>query len=223
MATANLGRVGIVNKGAYVGGVTVYKVNDIVKYTNSVYICIQAHSTENLPTNINFWTVWLDATDIVHITGTESISGVKTFTTQPVGIVKASVELGNVDNTSDLLKPLSNADIAALALKISKDSDTGAAFLPSGTTAQRPATPVNGYIRYNSDLLGMEAYANGIWGSVGGGATGGLTDKVFQENDQVVNNSYTLGVGKNASSVGPITINTGVNVTVPAGANWVIL
>lgn len=34
-----------------------------------------------------------------------------------LGLDKTSVGLGNVDNTSDLLKPLSNATIAALALK----------------------------------------------------------------------------------------------------------
>ena len=50
---------------------------------------------------------------------------------------------------------------------VSKDSSTGAAYMPSGTTAQRPVTPVNGYMRYNSDLLAMEAYVNGAWGSTG--------------------------------------------------------
>ena len=63
------------------------------------------------------------------------------------------------------------------------------------------------------------------WATVvsGGGATGGGTDKVFNENDQVVTTDYTLTAGKNASTAGPITINAGVTVTVPSGAAWVIL
>ena len=53
----------------------------------------------------------------VSTTGTDTISGVKTFTAQPVGIVKASVGLGNVDNTSDVNKPVSTATQTALNLK----------------------------------------------------------------------------------------------------------
>ena len=51
---------------------------------------------------------------------------------------------------------------------VGKDAPTGAAMLPAGSTAQRPTSPVNGYMRYNTDLLAMEAYVNGAWGSVGG-------------------------------------------------------
>jgi hypothetical protein len=40
---------------------------------------------------------------------------------------------------------------------------TDAIALPAGTTAQRPATPTNGMIRYNSDLSSFEGYANGQW------------------------------------------------------------
>jgi hypothetical protein len=55
------------------------------------------------------------------------------------------------------------------------------------------------------------------------GATGGGTDQVFMENQKVVNTSYTLTAGKNAVSVGPVTVNSGVAVTVPTGAKWVVL
>lgn len=60
-------------------------------------------------------------------------------------------------------------------------------------------------------------------GGGGGGATGGGSDQVFYENDQVVTTSYTLTVSKNAVTAGPITINTGVTVTVPSGASWVVV
>lgn len=35
--------------------------------------------------------------------------------------------------------------------------------LPTGTTAQRPVTPINGSIRYNTTTSKVEAYANGSW------------------------------------------------------------
>ncbi len=59
--------------------------------------------------------------------------------------------------------------------------------------------------------------------SPGGGATGGGDDQVFVENEQVVTASYTLPTGKNASSVGPVSLDAGVTVTISANSTWVIL
>jgi microcystin-dependent protein len=49
-----------------------------------------------------------------------------------------------------------------------------AVMLPSGATGDRPATPVNGMIRYNTSLSIMEAYINGSWSPVGGIPIGGI-------------------------------------------------
>jgi len=101
-------------------------------------------------------------------------------------------------------------------------SSTASVRLPNGTTAQRPGAPQTGMIRYNSDTDQFEGYTT-TWGSIGGGASGGGGDEVFQENETTVTTSYTLTTGKNAMSVGPITINSGVTVTIPSGQRWVIL
>jgi len=101
-------------------------------------------------------------------------------------------------------------------------SSTASVRLPNGTTAQRPGAPQTGMIRYNSDTDQFEGYTT-TWGSIGGGASGGGGDEVFQENETTVTTSYTLTTGKNAMSVGPITINSGATVTIPSGQRWVIL
>ncbi len=106
---------------------------------------------------------------------------------------------------------------------VSKTSTTGSAVMPAGTTAQRDGSPVTGYIRYNSTTTGFEGYGASSWGSIGGGATGGGTDAVFQENERVVTTDYTLTTSKSAMSVGPVTINTGITVTIPSGESWVVL
>jgi len=100
---------------------------------------------------------------------------------------------------------------------------TGFVLVSKGTTAQRPAVPVNGQIRYNTDTAQFEGYQGGAWGQLGGGATGGGGDEVFVENGVTVTTNYTLTTGKNAESVGPITINATKTVTVPSGQRWVIL
>jgi hypothetical protein len=40
-------------------------------------------------------------------------------------------------------------------------NSTGAITVPNGTTAQRPAVPINGMIRYNTTIARFEGYANG--------------------------------------------------------------
>lgn len=102
-------------------------------------------------------------------------------------------------------------------------TDTGAAKINVGTTAQRPVAPVNGDIRYNSDTAKYEGYSGSAWGQLGGGATGGGADTIFVLNGQTVTVDYTIPTGFNASSVGPITISDGITVTLPASSNWVIL
>jgi hypothetical protein len=101
-------------------------------------------------------------------------------------------------------------------------SGTGSVTLPNGTTGQRPS-PATGMIRYNSTESTFEGYAAGAWGSIGGGATGAGGDQVFYENELTVTTSYTLTTARNAMSTGPITIDSGVTVTVPTGQRWVIL
>jgi hypothetical protein len=172
--------------------------------------------------------------------------------------------------------------------------------VPAGTTAQRPATPQNGDIRYNTTTLQYEGfstvaaqttittitnvtttatattvanhnlqtgnyltitgctpsayngsfsitvtgdktftytmlsnpggsasvvgtYTAGIWTQIGGGATGSGGNQVFVLNDQAVTANYTIPTGKNASSAGPITVNTGVTVTISTDSTWVIV
>jgi hypothetical protein len=106
---------------------------------------------------------------------------------------------------------------------IARTSATGAAEVPSGTTAQRDVTPAAGYFRFNSEAVRFEGYNGSAWGSVGGGATGGGTDEIFVQNGQTVTTNYTIPATKNAMSTGPIVINSGVTVTVSTGARYVVI
>ena len=102
-------------------------------------------------------------------------------------------------------------------------SGTGTLDLPVGTTAERPGTPNNGMIRYNSTLSRYEGYSGSSWGTLGGGATGGGTDQVFYTNGQSVSTDFTLSGSLNAMSAGPISIASGVTVTVSSGATWTVV
>tara|TARA_Y100001978_G_scaffold28696_1_gene24552 strand:+ start:424 stop:906 length:483 start_codon:yes stop_codon:yes gene_type:complete len=52
---------------------------------------------------------------------------------------------------------------------------------------------------------------------------GSSSNKVFFENDKVVSVNYQITSTKNAMTAGPISINSGIGVTVPSGCSWTIV
>jgi len=107
-------------------------------------------------------------------------------------------------------------------------NSTGFLKVPVGTAAQQPGqsgqpAAANGQFRYNSTTNEFEGYANNVWGAIGGGggATGGGIPKeaIFHENENTMNNDYTIGNGTsniNAGVFGPLTISA--VLTIPAGS-----
>ena len=115
------------------------------------------------------------------------------------------------------------ADVALdSATVVAKTSATGSGQLPAGTTGQRDGSPSAGMIRYNSTTASFEGYG-AAWGSIGGGASGAGGDAVFYENGQNVTTDYTITASTNAMSAGPVTVDSGVTVTIPSGSNWVVV
>ena len=83
-------------------------------------------------------------------------------------------------------------------------SPTTAARLPIGTTGQ------------------VLTVAAGIpaWSAA---PSSNITTLGLYENSATIAANYTIGTGNNAMSAGPITVNTGVTVTVPTGSTWTIV
>jgi hypothetical protein len=159
------------------------------------------------------------------------------------------------------------AEIDDIGTKVSKTSDTGAAILPSGTSAQRDVTPAGGYLRFNTDTDEFEGYNGTAWASVGGAgitndtttstdvyplfadATTGTATTVYTSNAKLlykpstgelkaevpvaqngifvnsatVDADYTIPSGSNAGSFGPVTVASGVTVTVSSGSVWTVV
>ena len=157
----------------------------------------------------------LAASSNATVGGTLGVTGNATFTNDLA--VNGNTTLGNASGDTITL----NAATATVPNNLNF-SGTGTITVPVGTTGQRPS-PTSGMIRYNTTENSFEGYAAGAWGSIGGGATGAGGDQVFYENELTVTASYTLTTSRNAMSTGPITIDSGVTVTVPTGQRWVIL
>ena len=130
---------------------------------------------------------------------------------------------GNIVTTANITGNVINATGNISGLLDGGVYGSGFWKIPAGTTAERPGTAVTGMIRYNETINTFEGYGQGVWGQLGGGATGSGTDKVFLLNEQTVTNSYTIPDNQNATSCGPITINDSVEVIVGDGENWSIV
>jgi hypothetical protein len=186
-------------------------VNPLTYFAGKV--TVTGGSIDNTP--IGSSTAHTGAFTNLSASGTLAVTGNATFTNDLA--VNGNTTLGNASGDTITL----NAATANVPNNLNF-SGTGTIRLPNGTTGQRPS-PTAGMIRYNTTENTFEGYAAGAWGSIGGGATGAGGDQVFYENELTVTTSYTLTTARNAMSTGPITIDSGVTVTVPTGQRWVIL
>lgn len=147
-------------------------------------------------------------------------SGELTYDTQRNTII---IHDGSTAGGSVIAKQ-ANVDILQNTINttvVLKTANVGAAYLPTGTTAERPDPAANGMLRFNVSTNRFEGFKANSWGAIGGGATGGGNDEIFVENGKTVNSNYTVAADKNAVSGGPITINGGVTVTVLG--DWTIV
>jgi hypothetical protein len=94
---------------------------------------------------------------------------------------------------------------------------------PAGWSSTPPAYPTN-TVWVSTTIINSLTPTTTSWstpGQLGGvGAQGG---GVFQVNNETANVDYTIQSGQNAFSVGPITVASGVTITVSSGQKWVIV
>lgn len=167
-------------------------------------------------------------TDLDTVDAIFTANGTGTSVGLNVGAGKVLAIAGTIALTGDQIQVAeggtgsTTAATAKVALEVITGT-TGSTRIPAGTEAQRDGSPAAGFFRFNSDVAKFEGYNGSAWGSVGGGATGGGSDEIFVQNGQTVTTNYTIPATKNAMSTGPITINSGVTVTVSSGARYIVL
>ena len=118
------------------------------------------------------------------------------------------------------------------SITFSDDTDTGIfrsgsgliSFASNGTkVATFPSSQGSSGQVLSTDGAGVLSYVD----QSGGGAVGGGSDKLFMENGTTMTTNYTIGTEfgatANAVSAGPITINSGVTLTIPAGSTYTVV
>jgi len=84
--------------------------------------------------------------------------------------------LNDVNTTAYITVPSHTTTLASGV--VLKDSATGAASIPAGTTAQRPSSPTGTLLRYNTTISNWEGYNGSTWGllATGFAASGANND-----------------------------------------------
>jgi len=104
---------------------------------------------------------------------------------------------------------------------------TTALTLPSGTTGERPGTPVNGMIRNNSTTNLVEVYQSGAWQSILASSSGYLVETLVVAGGGAGGGANTPegggggGAGGYISTTQIVTSSQGYGVTIGAGGTGV--
>ena len=142
--------------------------------------------------------------------------GVLTGGTTSTGAVQSVVSVGSSGQvlTSNGASALPTFQTVAAGASISNDTSTASTLYPlfAAATTGTPSTI------YTSNSNYLYQPSNGALRAKEIEASNGLI-----VNNATVAASYTVPNGYNASSVGPVTINGGVAITVPSGSRWLVL
>ena len=141
------------------------------------------------------------------------------------GVILASADYLNAGGT------FPDGTVSVPSITFSSDTDTGFFRVSSGQVgivangtkvAQFPTSTGSSGQLLSTNGAGVLSYVDPP-----ASATGGGSDKVFYENSTTVTTDYTIGTTfgatANAMSAGPVTINAGVTVTVPAGSTYTVV
>jgi len=214
---------------------------DIIYYNGTDYVRLgygtsgQALTTGGSGANVSWTTISTTmGGDISGTTGNAQIvADAVTATEIAAGAVAASELASDAVTTVKIL----NANVTAA--KLASDAVTTAKILDNNVTLAKIADGTQGGLIYMAGsgaptelAAGTSGYflktlgsgANPAWAEVPAGApTGGGSEKVFYENENSVDTNYSLTSNFNAVSAGPVTVASGVTVTIPAGQAWVIV
>tara|TARA_Y100000289_G_scaffold17307_1_gene16435 strand:+ start:545 stop:1570 length:1026 start_codon:yes stop_codon:yes gene_type:complete len=163
----------------------------------------------------------------LYFNSTDEIMKVYTGSAWVAAYASLSGTLLVANNLSDLASAASartNLGLGTAAAAATTDFATSAQGTLADSAVQPNDSPSFGSVSVTGTITATAFSGDGS--SLTGidvGATGGGSDKIFWENDQNVTTDYTITNGQNAMSAGPITINSGVTVTIGTGETWTVV
>ena len=138
------------------------------------------------------------------VKGAVTVSGYENVAVASVKLNSETANKVTFTDSSKVVRSLDNGRTAYVdgVMKFNTGAELAA---PTGSTAQRPATPTDGSIRYNSDDQIWEGYTSGGWGSLGVGIGANVDFQGFVADG--VTSNYTL----NQTPLGAASIIVALN------------
>ena len=109
---------------------------------------------------------------------------------------------------------------------VAQNNNTGAVTINIDALGVKSVTKVGAIALVANDIIAAASYQiiyDGTQFQVISGGSGAVAGGVLYENSTTITTSYSITTNKNAYSVGPITIASGVTLTVPTGSRYVVL
>lgn len=101
---------------------------------------------------------------------------------------------------------------------LSPATTKGDLIVSNGTDNVRLGVGTDTYV-----LTADSTASTGVKWAASAGGSSNITTKGMWENALTISTNYSITSGNSAMSAGPITVATGVTVTVPSGSRWVVL
>ena len=177
-----------------------------------------------------------------------NIASVNTNATNIVAIQNASTNATNAANSATAAQSAQTAAESARDSALAAYDNFDDRYLGSKTSNPTLDNDGNalaaGALYFNSVSGSMQVYTGSAWVAAYVSGSGflasannlsdvvsasaaranlGITVTDVLENNQTIAQNYTVSASKNALAVGPVQINTGINVTVSTGQRWLIL
>jgi hypothetical protein len=171
-------------------------------------------------TNVQAWDANLDQIAALAVTdGNFIVGNGSAWVAESSSTARTSLGIGTLATQNSNSVSITGGSITGITDLAVADGGTGASsftannvLLGNGTAAFQTVAP---------GTSGNVLTSNGTtWTSA---AAPGAINGVFYENDTNVTQNYTITSGKNAMSAGPVTIDSGVTVTVPSGSTWTVV
>lgn len=164
--------------------------------------------------------------------GTNLVLELTNTTTNDFYITDAGVARIQFDRSANRLLPVNTGTIEANRLSTTTSTTGLDLIVPlvsttisgSASTVVSNASltfkPSDGTLRTDRLVIADSAYGPG---GIALGATGGGTDQVFFMNQTRITTDFTLGDSNNAGTFGPVTVDSGVTVTINSGSRWTVV